>query len=153
MPADARARILHELETRDFVGLEREVEGLRLGDGGDRGAAAACRSGAAGPRCSTTSGDAAAGLRAVYAALPAPVAGRVIFDLGLARGLDYYTGAVFEVYDAALGAPLGGGGRYDELLGRFGRDAAGRGLGAQRRAASTSRSSASGAGSSSSERA
>ena len=27
-----------------------------------------------------------------------------------------------EVYDAALGAPLGGGGRYDELLGRFGRE-------------------------------
>jgi ATP phosphoribosyltransferase regulatory subunit len=28
---------------------------------------------------------------------------------------------VFEVYDPALGVPLGGGGRYDELLGRFGR--------------------------------
>ena len=28
---------------------------------------------------------------------------------------------MFEVYDAALGAPLGGGGRYDDLLGRFGR--------------------------------
>ena len=46
---------------------------------------------------------------------------RVIFDLGLSRGLDYYTGAVFEVYDPALGAPLGGGGRYDDLLARFGR--------------------------------
>jgi ATP phosphoribosyltransferase regulatory subunit HisZ len=29
---------------------------------------------------------------------------------------------VFEVYDTALGAPLGGGGRYDDLLGRFGRE-------------------------------
>jgi ATP phosphoribosyltransferase regulatory subunit len=28
---------------------------------------------------------------------------------------------VFEVYDQALGTPIGGGGRYDELLGRFGR--------------------------------
>ena len=56
------------------------------------------------------------------AQLPEDVAERVIFDLGLARGLGYYTGAVFEVYDASLGAPLGGGGRYDELLGRFGRD-------------------------------
>ena len=46
----------------------------------------------------------------------------MIFDLGLIRSLGYYTGAVFEVYDAALGAPIGGGGRYDELLGRFGRD-------------------------------
>ena len=45
----------------------------------------------------------------------------MIFDLGLARRLGYYTGAVFEVYDPALGEPLGGGGRYDELLGRFGR--------------------------------
>ncbi len=31
VPAPARAAILHELVTRDFVGLEREVEGLRLG--------------------------------------------------------------------------------------------------------------------------
>ena len=46
----------------------------------------------------------------------------MIFDLGLARGLGYYTGAVYEVYDAALGAPLGGGGRYADLLGRFGRE-------------------------------
>ena len=45
----------------------------------------------------------------------------MIFDLGLARDLGYYTGAVFEVYDSALGSPIGGGGRYDDLLGRFGR--------------------------------
>ncbi len=45
----------------------------------------------------------------------------MIFDLGLVRNIGYYTGAVFEVYDPALGAPIGGGGRYDELLGRFGR--------------------------------
>ena len=49
------------------------------------------------------------------------VAARVIFDLGLVRRLGYYTGAVFEIYDPALGEPLGGGGRYDDLLGRFGR--------------------------------
>jgi ATP phosphoribosyltransferase regulatory subunit len=50
------------------------------------------------------------------------VADRVIFDLGLVRELGYYTGAVFEVYDPAVGFALGGGGRYDDLLGRFGRD-------------------------------
>ena len=48
----------------------------------------------------------------------------MIFDLGLVRELGYYTGAIFEVYDPALGHVLGGGGRYDELLGRFGRAAA-----------------------------
>ena len=52
------------------------------------------------------------------------MADRVIFDLGLVRELGYYTGAVFEVYDPAVGFALGGGGRYDDLIGRFGRDAA-----------------------------
>jgi hypothetical protein len=47
----------------------------------------------------------------------------VIFDLGLVRELGYYTGVVFEVYDPAVGFALGGGGRYDELLGRYGRAA------------------------------
>ena len=42
-------------------------------------------------------------------------------DLGLLRDLGYYTGAILEVYDPALGHVLGGGGRYDELMGRFGR--------------------------------
>ena len=49
------------------------------------------------------------------------VAGRVSLDLGLGRDLGYYTGAILEVYDPALGHVLGGGGRYDELMGRFGR--------------------------------
>ena len=63
------------------------------------------------------------GLKALYDLLERRgVAGRVIFDLGLVRELGYYTGAVFEVYDPAVGFTLGGGGRYDELLSRFGRD-------------------------------
>jgi ATP phosphoribosyltransferase regulatory subunit HisZ len=49
-------------------------------------------------------------------------AGRVQLDLGLMRELGYYTGAMLEVYDPAVGHVLGGGGRYDQLLGRFGRD-------------------------------
>ncbi len=43
------------------------------------------------------------------------------FDLTLARGLNYYTGAIFEV--KALDTPMGsitGGGRYDNLTGIFG---------------------------------
>jgi ATP phosphoribosyltransferase regulatory subunit HisZ len=62
------------------------------------------------------------------------VADRVIFDLGLLRDLGYYTGTIFEVYDPAVSFPLGGGGRYDELLGRFGeaRPACGGGLDVQR---------------------
>lgn len=62
-----------------------------------------------------------AGLRAVRDILEPEVRERVIFDLGLAHEIGYYTGAVFEVYDPELGTPIGGGGRYDDLLGRFGR--------------------------------
>jgi ATP phosphoribosyltransferase regulatory subunit len=65
--------------------------------------------------------DAGTGLRAVHSLLAPETAARVIFDFGLVRSLGYYTGAVFQVYDPAYGVPLGSGGRYDELLGRFGR--------------------------------
>lgn len=50
------------------------------------------------------------------------VAERVRLDLGLLRDLGYYSGAILEVYDPAVGHVLGGGGRYDELLKRFGID-------------------------------
>ncbi|MFI5184234.1 MAG: ATP phosphoribosyltransferase regulatory subunit [Vicinamibacteria bacterium] len=45
----------------------------------------------------------------------------VAIDLSEVRGLDYYTGIVFRVYAPGLGFEVGGGGRYDALLGRFGR--------------------------------
>ena len=70
-------------------------------------------------------------LQATYEALvERGVAGRVQLDLSLLRDLGYYTGAILEVYDPALGHILGGGGRYDDLVGRFGREmpAAGFGL-------------------------
>ncbi len=59
---------------------------------------------------------------------------RVQIDLGLLRDLGYYSGAILEVYDPALGYVLGGGGRYDGLMKRFGLDlsAAGFGLYLQR---------------------
>ncbi len=45
----------------------------------------------------------------------------LVFDLTLARGLNYYTGAIFEVKatQAKMGS-VGGGGRYDDLTGTFG---------------------------------
>ncbi|HZK44193.1 MAG TPA: ATP phosphoribosyltransferase regulatory subunit [Syntrophomonadaceae bacterium] len=46
----------------------------------------------------------------------------VVLDLGVLRGLDYYTGIVFEGYAPDLGYGLLGGGRYDNLVGKFGRD-------------------------------
>lgn len=43
----------------------------------------------------------------------------IVFDPSLARGMGYYTGTVFEVRHSSVGYSLGGGGRYDELIGRF----------------------------------
>lgn len=60
-------------------------------------------------------------LSRVYDALEAyEVTAYVEIDLGVLRGLDYYTGLVFEGYSAYLGFPILGGGRYDNLLGQFG---------------------------------
>ncbi|KAJ8572706.1 hypothetical protein K7X08_009217 [Anisodus acutangulus] len=47
---------------------------------------------------------------------------RVVFDLSLARGLDYYTGVIFEAVfkgEAQVGS-IAAGGRYDNLIGMFG---------------------------------
>jgi len=45
----------------------------------------------------------------------------LLLDLGEFRGFDYYDGVVFDVFGEGMGAELGGGGRYDHLIGRFGR--------------------------------
>ena len=46
----------------------------------------------------------------------------MLIDLGLLRDLGYYSGAILEVYDPAVGHVIGGGGRYDTLMSRFGLD-------------------------------
>ncbi|HEX6798101.1 MAG TPA: histidine--tRNA ligase [Ktedonobacterales bacterium] len=55
-----------------------------------------------------------------YAAAMGVPAERMRLDLSLARGLGYYTGPIFETVlsGSALGS-LGGGGRYDQLIGQF----------------------------------
>ena len=125
VPEDRRALLLAELGRGDFVGLEAGLRELAIDERSIelllsvpqlRGGPDVLH-GPAGPVA-----DAVAGLRAVHALLDADVAARVIFDLGLTRAPGYYSGAVFEVYDPAVGMPIGGGGRYDHLLGQFGRE-------------------------------
>jgi ATP phosphoribosyltransferase regulatory subunit len=60
-------------------------------------------------------------LLALDAALTAGERAHLVYDLGEVRGLDYYTGIHFELYVAGAGRAAGAGGRYDDLMGRFGR--------------------------------
>ena len=48
-----------------------------------------------------------------------------VFDFGIIRGLDYYTGTVFEVFDESPenNRAMFGGGRYDNLVGMFAKNA------------------------------
>ena len=48
-----------------------------------------------------------------------PAAGRLRLSPTLARGMSYYTGCIFELEHSGLGSSLGGGGRYDDLVGIF----------------------------------
>jgi ATP phosphoribosyltransferase regulatory subunit len=121
--------ILARLAAHDLVGLEQEVRALEL-DAATTEILVGLPSLRGGPevldRARELGGDAVdksiSRLATTYQAVAARgVADRVSLDLGLLRDLGYYTGAILEVYDPALGHILGGGGRYDELMGRFGR--------------------------------
>jgi histidyl-tRNA synthetase len=97
VPADAASALLEfhaRSRTADSEALLREVE----------------------DRVDATGATLVGQLREVLALTPPLPSGRLAFDPFLARGMDYYTGPIFEI--AATGVPfsLGGGGRYDELV-------------------------------------
>jgi ATP phosphoribosyltransferase regulatory subunit len=122
--ADRRERILTELTAGDFVGVQRELLELELADADAELLLRVPRMRGGPEVLEDLRGPlhaAGTGMRAVHDLLSAETAERVIFDFGLVRSLGYYTGAVFQVFDPAYGVPLGSGGRYDELLARFGR--------------------------------
>ncbi len=116
--------ILAELAAGDFVGVDREVRALGMSDSEAALLLRLARTRGGPEVLDGLSGalhDALGGMRELHALLAPEVARRIIFDLGLVRSLGYYTGAVFQVYDPAYGLPIGSGGRYDDLLGAFGR--------------------------------
>jgi ATP phosphoribosyltransferase regulatory subunit len=126
VPEERHLPLLEALARRDLVGLELAATRLGLPDA-ERELLIRLPTLRGGPevldRADGPVAEAVESLRALHELLAERgVADRVIFDLGLVRELGYYTGAVFEVYDPAVGFTLGGGGRYDDLLGRFGRD-------------------------------
>jgi ATP phosphoribosyltransferase regulatory subunit len=128
---EARDSILARLAAHDLVGLEvelSELEGIddrqietcvalsQLRGGKEVLEEARALGGSAVERATARLGETVQALEA------RGVAQRVQIDLGLLRDLGYYSGAILEVYDPALGHVLGGGGRYDGLLKRFGID-------------------------------
>jgi ATP phosphoribosyltransferase regulatory subunit len=127
---ESREAILGRLAKHDLVGLEAELAGAGIEPAqvdtcvalsqlrGGREVLDRARSigGRAVERATARLGETFAALEARGAA------DRVQVDLGLLRDLGYYSGAILEVYDPAIGHVLGGGGRYDELLRRFGVD-------------------------------
>ncbi len=128
---DDRDAILGRLATHDLVGLEEalsEVPGIgeeriatcvalsQMRGGAEVLEQARGLGGAAVERAMTQ-------MQSTFDALERRgVADRVQIDLGLLRDLGYYSGAILEVYDPALGDIIGGGGRYDNLMRRFGVD-------------------------------
>jgi ATP phosphoribosyltransferase regulatory subunit len=128
---EVRDSILGRLATHDLVGLEAELAEVR-GLGDDQIATCVALSQMRGGRevleqarglGGAAVDRATAQMQTTFDALEQRgVADRVQIDLGLLRDLGYYSGAILEVYDPALGHILGGGGRYDNLMRRFGVD-------------------------------
>jgi histidyl-tRNA synthetase len=61
----------------------------------------------------------------VLEAVGMKIGAQIVFDPTVMRGLDYYTGTVFEIYDTSPEnrRAMFGGGRYDNLMGIFGKEA------------------------------
>lgn len=138
-----KARILGRLDKRDTEGLRRELRDARLSDlEGPLVAVADLRGGAdALDRAAEVLGEGKGGealrhLRDLEAALGEHGVGGIRYDLGVVRGLDYYTGMVFEVHYLPLGAAsqLCGGGAYSlaEVLGGEAIPTTGFGMGVDR---------------------
>lgn len=89
---------------------------LSVGDADNRRRLAVFRESLAGD-------DAATGaLHSLEQILELAAGSNVVFDPTLARGLSYYTGAIMEINVPDLAGSLGGGGRYDGLIGMFGKE-------------------------------
>jgi histidyl-tRNA synthetase len=58
-------------------------------------------------------------LEAVFAALELVHPGKLRFDPTLVRGMGYYTGIIFEIEHPESGSSIGGGGRYDGMVGKW----------------------------------
>jgi ATP phosphoribosyltransferase regulatory subunit len=125
----ARDRVLAALSGRDLVAVEEALERTPVGEAertlllrfpalrGGRDILDAAAVGLRGERPRRALQE----LAQLWDLLQAHGVGDAVhLDLGAVRDWDYYTGPTFELFSGDLGFPLGTGGRYDTLLGRFG---------------------------------
>ena len=127
--ADLHGQALVALDKLDKIGpdgVRRELAGRGIpADAGDRVVglfgAGVTLEGAARAVAGDAGARAAAGeLEAILALGRETSAGAHLrFDASLARGLSYYTGSIMEIAVPDLAGSLGGGGRYDGLIGMF----------------------------------
>jgi ATP phosphoribosyltransferase regulatory subunit len=121
------AAVLEAAHNRNLVGLDelsraagdpRVARALRsvprIRGGAD--AIVTCREATAGLGCEAALDDLSATWELLVAA---GVSDRVVIDFSVMRAFDYYTGLVVEAFAPGLGLPLGGGGRYDGVLGAY----------------------------------
>ena len=129
--AASRAEIGAALAARDLVAVEAALAAHRAGRRPSTRCCSASRPCAGGASCSTRRAHGLEADRARCArSTSSPGSGtcsasarlqdRVHLDLGAVRDWNYYTGPTFELFSGDVGFPLGAGGRYDSLLGRFG---------------------------------
>ncbi len=127
--AEWRAAFMEAAHSRNLVAMDR----LAAADGldptaadalrsvprvsGDAEAIAECRAIVEGAGCGPCLDELAETWEVLAAA---GMMDRLRVDFGILRAFDYYTGLVMEAYAPGLGLPLGGGGRYDDVLAAFG---------------------------------
>ncbi|ARC56205.1 Histidine--tRNA ligase [Frondihabitans sp. 762G35] len=122
VPADRTETALVIIDKLDKIGVDgvvAELEGIGVPTEGLAAqlgelAGATWRTGEAAP--AWLDAAAFADLVALRDALPEA---RLEFDPTLVRGMGYYTGTIFEIAHPDFGYSLGGGGRYDGMIGRF----------------------------------
>jgi histidyl-tRNA synthetase len=66
-----------------------------------------------------TSSQTPESLREIFEAVEKLHPGKLRFDPTLVRGMGYYTGSIFEIEHPASGSSIGGGGRYDGMVGKW----------------------------------
>ncbi|MBQ7476068.1 MAG: ATP phosphoribosyltransferase regulatory subunit [Selenomonadaceae bacterium] len=125
LPLDVQGKIKAAIESHDIVGLEKIVDGL---DGANvlkeipklHGGAEILKR-ARDLVENKKSQSALDNLEEIYKLADFyGDADKIIFDLGIIRDFEYYTGMVFEAYAPDVGYSLAGGGRYDRMLKDFG---------------------------------